>query len=437
MKKIHTIYEFLRYELWRHANQDLIGHRRLGIQVLKTLVIVVRGFVNKDLNMRANALTYSLLFAIVPILAMTLAVAKGFGVSDALQTYLDHSVLQDTNIVPTIMSFVEMYLQTASGGIFIGVGLLILLWAVYSFFRNIESNFNNIWNVTKNRSILRQMTVYISILFAVPLLLILSSGAHIFLDSIEQNRPWLSMMLHSFSGLMSFSQWVAVVLIFTWLYWAVPNTNVKFWSALIPAIIVGSLFQLLEALSVNILILLSRTSIVYGTFAAIPILLIWMQWLCLLILIGAELSFASQNNELFEYEHELDHISQRYQEFVTLYLLSTIIHQFEQDLPPLTAQELARTQHLPIRLVQSSLNRLTQVHILREVYAEDERTVKAYIPGLAIHRIHVSMVLNRLDSFGEEDFLRGASPQMQTFWKHFLELKNQHNSYEQVLVKDI
>ena len=82
------------------------------------------------MDLRANSLTYSLVFAIIPILAMILAVAKGFGVADLIQQQLNDSFLGETNLVPTIMAMVERYLDTAQGGVFLGVGLIILLWAV-------------------------------------------------------------------------------------------------------------------------------------------------------------------------------------------------------------------------------------------------------------------------------------------------------------------
>ena len=100
-----------------------------------------------------------------------------------------------------------------------------------------------------------------------------------------------------------------------------------------------------------VIMFLGRTSIVYGAFAAIPIIMMWLQWTCLLILIGAELSFAIQNNEQFEYEKDLETMSRRYKDFLTLYLLHCIILRFENDQKPYTAVELAHENNVPIRLV--------------------------------------------------------------------------------------
>ena len=122
--------------MWRRTTTEMDKwYKRLGYQIIRTIVLVVRGFGSKNLNDTAKALTFSLIFAIVPILAMIVAIAKGFGVVDVIETQLNKSFLGETNLVPTIMAMVERYLETAQGGLFIGIGILILLWAVYAFFQ--------------------------------------------------------------------------------------------------------------------------------------------------------------------------------------------------------------------------------------------------------------------------------------------------------------
>ena len=136
--------DFLLNDLWRKTGEGFSRWKRLGYMTLRSIVITVRGFLDHGINIRANALTYSMMFAMVPILALVLAIAKGFGFEQIIEERLYESFLGKMNLVPTIMGFVERYLETAQGGVFIGVGLLILLWSVYAFFNNIESSFNTI-----------------------------------------------------------------------------------------------------------------------------------------------------------------------------------------------------------------------------------------------------------------------------------------------------
>ena len=437
MKKFSIIH-FIRYDMWRVTTKEIDNtFKRWGYEIIRTIVLVVRGFGSKNLNDKAKSLTYSLIFAIIPILAMVVAVAKGFGVADVIEQQLNASFLGETNMVPTIMAMVQRYLETAQGGVFIGVGILILLWAVYSFFQSVETAFNKIWNVKNSRSILRQATTYIAIVVLIPVLIVCSAGINIFVHTTVESTIHIE-ALHDFlrtSG-VKFLQFVMCWLLFTVMYVAIPNTKVRFMSALIPGILMGTLFQLLQMLSVYLIAMLSRTSIVYGAFATVPILMTWLQYTSLLILIGAEMSYAIQNNEEFEYEQDLNRMSRRYKVFIMLYLLSVIIKRFENDESPLTAHELAIRDRLPIRLVNQLLGRLTETGILREVYVEGVQE-KTFQPALDTHKISVGMVISRIDKQGTELFLQKPSDEMKTFWENYKRLKETGNSFDKILISEI
>lgn len=440
MKRFQEIINFIRFDMWRMSTKELDSKlKRFGYNTIRTIVLVIRGFGSKNLNDKAKSLTYSLIFAIIPILAMILAVAKGFGVADVIEQQLNASFLGETNIVPTIMAMVERYLETAQGGVFIGVGLLILLWAVYSFFESVESAFNKIWNVQRSRSILRQITTYIAIVVLIPVLIVCSAGINIFLHSTIESLPHMHAVDHLFHQTgVQILQFAICWLLFTWMYIAIPNTKVQLKSALIPGVLMGTLFQLLQMLSVYLIAMLSRTSIVYGAFATIPILMTWLQYTSLLILIGAEMSYAIQNNEEFEYEHDLNRMSRRYKDFIMLYLLSTIIHRFEADEAPLTAHEMAIRDHLPIRLVNQLLSRMIETGIIREVVINSEIPVdKMYQPALDTHKITVGLVIDRIDRQGTEEFLQNPSQEMKEFWDKFTALKKSHQTLDQVLINEI
>ena len=424
--------------MWRLTATEMDSRlKRIGYGIIRTLVLVVRGFTSKNLNDKAKSLTYSLIFAIIPILAMVVAVAKGFGVADVIEQELNHSFLGETNMVPTIMEMVQRYLDTAQGGVFIGIGILILLWAVYSFFQSVETAFNKIWNVQRSRSILHQFVTYIAIVVLIPVLIVCSAGINIFVHSTVEELVHVSAFhtfFHQSGG--KFIQFVMCWLLFTWMYVAIPNTKVHFMSALIPGIIMGSLFQLLQMFSVYLIATLSRTSIVYGAFATVPILMTWLQYTSLLILIGAEMSYAIQNNEEFEYEQDLNRMSRRYKDFIMLYLLSTIIKRFEADEAPLSAHELAIRDHLPIRLVNQLLSRLVETGILTEIRKEDTEE-RIYQPALDTHKITFGMVINRIDAQGTELFLQSPSPEMQAFWDNYKKVKSQQQTLDNILINEL
>jgi len=437
LKKIN---KFLRYDIWRFTASEVGSRRsRFLYRALRTLLLVIRGFANKSLADKAKSLTYSLIFTIIPILAMVLAVAKGFGVEDIIERQLNNSFLAETNIVPVIMEMVQRYLSTAQGGVFIGIGILILLWAVYSFFSSVEQTFNQIWNVQKSRSIARQAITYIAILFLIPILIIVSSGLILYVQSAlsELHSGAMSAAHESLhNGGVRLLQFVVCWALFTLMYYAIPNTKVRLLSALIPGILMGTLFQLLQMLSVYIIVLLGRTSIVYGAFASVPILLTWLQWTCLLIILGAEMSFAIQNNEQFEYEHDLEKMSRRYKDCITLYLLTHIVRRFENEQPPLTAHELAESDKLPLRLVNQLLSRLVETGLLCEIRSDEDQE-RRYQPAMDTHRMTVGMVINRIDEQGTEEFLSGTSKEMKAFWQHFTKLRKEQNNAQDIKINQL
>ena len=423
--------------MWRTRGHEVSTSKRLGLGTLKTIVLAIKGFNQNDINMRANSLTFSMMFAIVPIMALIIAIARGFGFENIIEDWLNESFLSSYNIVPTIMGFVNRYLETAQGGAFLGIGLVILLWAVYSFFRNVESSMNKIWEVEKNRSIIRQFTNYLTILIMVPILIVLSSGVSIFFNTHAGEMAVSAHFSKINEILLKSIPWLSTCLILTLLYWIVPNTKVKPLSAITPGLLIGSIVYLLQSISVYLIMFLSRTSIVYGTFAAIPLLLTWLQWTCLLILTGAELSYSIQNKEKLDFAAETVRMSRRYKDYLTLYICQQIIQRFEEGLTPLTANEIAQADNLPVRNVNNLLSRLTEVKILSKVMPENELEEVRYQPAMDINKITVGLVISYIEQQGEAEFFTNLPEPMNAFWTRWQALRKQATDYQNWLVKDL
>ena len=428
--------QYLKTDIWRQTSsvrRERGFFHRVWYNALRTLIIVIRGFSSKQLNLTAAGLTSYLVFAIVPMLAMTLAVAKGFGFSDVIEHQLNASFLAETGIVPSIMAMVNRYLDTAQDGLFVGIGIIIMIWAIYQLFMNVEKAFNDIWDVRKSRSLLKQTVNYLSILLAIPILIIVSSGVDVIIQST----------LGSFSIFVDIRKWLIRLIqfmivwgLFLWIFVTVPNTKVRFSAAIIPAILMGTLFQLLQMFSVYIMLLLGRTSIVYGAFGGFMILYMLLQWTSMLLLIGTTMTYAIQNNEDFDYANDIELMSRRYKDFVTLFLLNRIALRFEADEAPYTARKLAEEYKLPMRLVTNLLTRLEDVGLLREVYVENEQE-RTFQPALDTHRITVGMVTDRIDKQGIESFLQDASPVMTDFWEHYQQLCLKRNNVINLPVDEI
>ena len=434
--RIQRFREFTQYDLWRQPHMSMLSpQKRVLYRILQTIILVVRGFKDKVLNFRANSLSFALLFAFVPMLALMYAVARGFGFEQLVLEQLSGSFLAEANIAPTLIEWIERYLETARGGLFLGFGLIVLVWAVYAFFNMLEKSFNSIWNVSQSRSLGRRLTNYIMTLLLVPVLVVVTSGISIFLNSTEILGPILEAIEPIRKFILRSIPFVAAFAVFTWIFIAIPNTKVKFSSAIIPGIVMGFLFQVVQTFSMYLVVLFTRMSIVYGAFSAIPLVLIWLNITCWLLLIGAELAFAIQNNDMFAYERDIDTMSRRYKDYVMLYLLAMIIKRFEKGETPETLLQMATRNQLPIRLVGQLLSRLEETTIVRRVYIESEEE-QAFVPAMDINLISVEMVMGRISAQGTEEFLQHTPVQMQTFWQHYLQMIEANHS-DDILVKEL
>ena len=441
MSKLTALYNrtfnFIRFDIWRITEHELSHRRRIVYRFIKTLVLAVRGFIDEDLNVKASALTYSILFAMIPTFAMIIAIAKGFGIEKLIRSSLEGTFFGQEDLIPQVMGFVERYLETTQGGLFIGIGLAVLFYSVMNFFMQVERAFNSIWKVKKSRSLVRQFSTYFSSILLIPILIVLSSGLSIFINTaIAQSFLYDVLNLVLRFG-FKFAPYVINWIVFTVLYLIIPNTKVRFTNALIAGVIAGTAFQLFQFLYIHGQVYLSRYNIVYGSFAAIPLLLLWLQISFLIVLLGAEISYASQNIKYFEYELDIDTMSTRYKNFLTLFITYIVIKQFENQRPPLSSEEISEDFNLPARIVNQLLSKLVEVSILIEVYNNPKET-KTYQPAIDINQLTIDLLFNKLDCYGSELFLTNKNELLDSFWQKTLDFKQRsEGNTTQILVKDI
>lgn len=428
-------YTFFRDDIWRTSESELTKIQRIGYRLAKTIILAIRGFIKDRLNIRASALTYSIVFAIIPLLALIIAIGKGLGVEKMIEDSLNQSFVAQSDIAPTIMQFVQRYLATTQGGLFIGIGLVILLWSVLNLFMQVENAFNTIWQVRKPRNAMNMFTTYFSTVLVIPIIIVFTSGLSIFVSSaVSQTYVYqvLSPVLRFFVKLIPYA---LNCTIFTVMYKAVPNTRVQFKHALVAGIIAGFAFQAFQMLYINGQVYLSRYNVVYGSFAAIPLLLLWLQISCLIVLLGAEISYVSQNLQYFEYELDSIKISPRYKKFLTLFITYVIVKQLENKQSPLSAEEISRHYKIPIRLVQQIIQSLIDISVLAEIANEQSKSKeKHFIPAVDINQLTVKLVTDRLNEFGAEDFLKNKNKQLDQFWVKVREI---NTAYENLLIKDM
>lgn len=431
------IYNFLRYDIWRITFGELSRGKRIFYNILKTIYLAIRGYYNNRLGVRAAALTYSITFAVVPIIALLTAIGKGFGIEDYIEKALSDTFVAQANMLPTVMRFVEKYLATTQGGLFIGIGLGILVYSVMNFFMQVENAFNTIWQVKKSRSIIRQFTMLFSALFILPILIVVTSGLSIYFNNVVAE----SFLFQFFNPVVKLGvllvPFVVSWILFTFMYWVIPNTKVRFVNALIAGIFAGTVFQIFQMLYVNGQINLTRYNAVYGGFAAIPLLLLWINISSLIVLLGAEISYVSQNLQNYDYEVDTDNISNRYKKYLTVFVTYIIVKRFEQGKPPIKEQEIIKEYKLPIRIVNQILQILMDAHIIIEV-VDDDLNDRAFYPAFDINQLTINVLYSRIDMYGSELFLNNKSEEMEAIWNKMLNMQLEiDNLRENILVKDL
>jgi membrane protein len=430
------IYRFITYDVWRIADNELSRGKRFLYRLVKVIVIAFRGFSQDKLVIRASALTYSIMFAIVPLISLFIAIGKGFGMESIIENWLQRVLIAHSELIPFIMGFVEKYLETAQGGLFIGIGIAILLISVMNFFKQSEKAFNSIWQVNKSRSFVRQFSTYFSALFLVPVMVVLTSGLSIFLNKILIHLQLTNILSPFLQFGVKFMPYLVSWIVFTLMYIIIPNTRVKITSGIVAGVIAGTAFQFFQMLYIEGQGYLSRYNMVYGSFAAIPLLLLWLQISCLIVLFGAELSYASQNLQNYEYEGESNSISIRYKKFLSLFLTYIIVKRFENKQSPLRNDRIAATYKLPIRLVNQLLSELTANGIITEIRDDDLKT-KSYQPAMDINQLTVDLFVNKFESYGSELFLANKHPELDSFRKKHLEMIKKAPAPETILLKDL
>ncbi|MDR0894357.1 MAG: YihY/virulence factor BrkB family protein [Prevotellaceae bacterium] len=436
--RIASLWKFLSYDIWR-VTEDEVTRRTFSVYtIIKTIFLCLNRFTKDRLTEKASALTYSTLLAIVPILAILFAIARGFGFSNLIERIVSDSWGGQNDTWRVISQFADSYLAQAQSGVFIGVGLVLLLWTVINLIINIETTFNSIWQVKKARSIYRMITDYFSMLLLLPILLVVSSGLSIFMTTMLKHIEDFALLAPMVRFLIRLSPFVLAWGMFTGLYMFMPNTNVRLKYALIAGVLAGTAHQTFQFLYISGQIWVSRYNAIYGSFAALPLFLLWLQVSWTICLFGVQLTYAGQNIRNFSFDKDTQNISRRFRDFIAILIMSAIAKRFADNRSPYTAEELSVDHHVPIRLVHQTLEHLETVKLVHEVMTDEKSEDIGYQPSMDIGKLSVGILLDRLDTYGSEDFKMDTAEEFGEQWKVLLEAKEEYyKSAGHVLLKDL
>lgn len=401
LKKVKQINDFI----WHTSISDISRGRSFLIRQLRIIVLAARGFLNDRVQLRASSLTLYTLLSIIPVAAIAFAIAKGFGLDQNLAQTLTKEFQTQPEVLNWILKESTDALQKTRGGYIAGVGVIILFWSVMSLLNQIESSFNHIWQIGSSRPWYRKFTDYLTIMLIAPVFLILSSSITVFVSTELTDFIAKSSILDFFKPIISFlvmlSPYVLTWIALTVLFLIMPNTKVKFVPALVSGIITGTILQILQWLYIDLQFGISKLSTIYGSFAAIPLFIVWVQSSWIVLLLGAELSFANQNVSRYEYESEALNVSPFQKRALVLMIMNMIVRNFTIGAKPISAENISGSYKIPVRLVRDILQDLTNSGLVSVIH-ENEHEERLFQPAIDINKLSVSYVLNRLDKKGSE-----------------------------------
>ena len=400
---VARIVRFLKYDIWNMQLEQISRTRAFFLKFARVVVLSVRGFDEDKCVLRASALTFYTTLSIVPVLAMAFGVAKGFGVETLLERQLLERMQGHDEIAQYIIGFSSSMLENTRGGMVAGGGIVLLFWAVIKLLGNIESSFNAIWGVKKGRSLSRKCCDYLSAMLLCPLLLIMASGINVLISSqvrvIIENLPLLEIVGPMVFTLLQLLPYCVMWGLLTFVYMFMPNTGVRFSAALAGGIVAGTLYQVVQLVYISFQIGVAQYNAICGGFAVLPLFLIWLNLSWLIVLLGAEISFAFQHADTYEFEPECRSLSPGYRRLMTLWVMHALVKRFEQGQPATGVDEISRMLRMPARLVQQIMSDLTQCGMVAEVSAAGVVRV-GYQPARDIAGITIASVLEALDACG-------------------------------------
>ena len=377
--------------------------KSFSIKAIKDILIsLYEDFMAKRVLASASRLTYSTLLALVPILAVVFAIARGFGYSIYIEEWFRDLFKAQPDATEIIIGFVNSYLINTKKGVFLGIGLLFMLGTVLMLISTIEETFNDIWLVRKPRSMFRTFTDYMALLFALPIGIVAISGLSIWMQAFNRHLIDITIIGPLMKFAIELIPYVVLSAVFVGLYVFMPNTKVRVRSALLPGIAAGVSMQLFQLIYVNSQIWVSNYNAIYGSFAVIPLFMLWMQISWTIILVGAELSYTIQNHDEFLSSNSQSELSYKTRFVLSAKIMSIICKRFAEGGQAYNSMQLKLQLGISMRVLSRLLYDLQQIHFITEIMHDDKGEEVLYQPAEALDILTIGELHSRLAQLGSD-----------------------------------
>lgn len=402
---IRRLRQFILHDVWTSELSSLTGIKAVIRRLIRICELVIRGFRDDHLTVQASALTFATLISLVPVLAIALSLLKGLGGGEDFINRV-HSNIQEMPL--EFRSFIDQILEIVNRTNFWALGWVavgVLFLTVIQVLSNVEASFNKVWGVNSSRALLRRFVNYISIIVVVPLLIMLAftMNASMSSETVINKLGDAAFIYRAILRLLPFFSTAAAIFL---LFVCVPNTSIRLRPALISSIITALLWLGWQDMYVSLQVGVARSNAIYGTFASVPIFLMWLYVSWVIILFGAELCFALQNHVTYDLERSAGQANDRAKVMLAISIALQAGRSFLRGDSLFNAAEFARVHRIPVRLINELIRILVRGGLMVET-AEHEQCYVLRRPLEEITLKHIVDLVHQ-DGTGPERYGFGA-----------------------------
>ncbi len=395
--------DFFVRGVWEIDTDSLGKLRSFVIKSLRLLYVAIREFTEGQLTLRAMSLVYTTLLSIVPLLAISFSVLKAFGVHNQvvepfLLKFLAPLGDRGEEITFKIIGFVE----NMKVGVLGSIGLGLLIYTIISAIHKIESAFNSIWRINKSRSLARKFSDYISVMIIGPVLVFTAIGLTTSLMSTAMVQKLISIEPFGsfFYFMVKISPYILISSTFTFIYIFIPNTKVKFRSALFGGVLAGVLWEATGWAFASFIVSSTKYAAVYSGFAILIMFMIWVYLSWIIVLVGGQVSFYHQYPQFLTAKKEVFSLSNRLRERLAFSVMFLICYNFHHNKKPWSLNSLVERMDLPVEPIYDVLNVLEQNNLIIETHDDPP----AYSPARDIDTITLKEFLRSVRANEKEAY---------------------------------
>ena len=356
------------------------GFKKKISEIKRMIYLIYRNYRDGETQILAISLTYYSLLAIFPVVALVLGITKGFGLDKIFIQKFFELWPGNNSFLRVIVDVAQRLLLSTESSILTGVGIVILIYSAVKVLIMLENSFNKIWKINKKRSITRRVVDYIAIIFLGPIFFVLLSALNsVAVEEISKHFSGNAVIMNLFIGLFGPATYI---ILFSYLFYIIPNTNVKIKPAVYAGIVTTLLTFGWKLLFLLLQSSITRYNIIYGSLALIPIFLIWVQYVWVTILLGAQITFSIQTSDEFLYSEKIE-MPIKVKREAGILILSLIIKNFVEKKESFTYQKLTDRLGMEVFFVKEILSDLEKMGFINEVFYDknsDSQYQVAYSP---------------------------------------------------------